>query len=329
MIFYESMCTDPRWNLALEEYMFDHMDSSQNYFMLWQNRNTIVVGKNQNTVAEINNDFVREHGITVVRRLSGGGAVYHDLGNLNFTFIADADQMQQINLQIFCRPIVETLRSFGVQAELSGRNDITVDGKKFSGNSQYLKNGRVMHHGTLLFSSDLSVVGKALHVDREKMESKGIKSVQSRVTNLKDYLPEDVTMEVFKQRLLQCLAVTAPIQTMTLPDGAEAEIARLRQQRYDTWEWNYGKSPEYSTTQKRRIEGCGTVEVSLSVKNGLIEALRFCGDFFGSGELSVLANSLKGCPCRRDAVEKLLSTLELEWYIAGISPRQLAELIVP
>lgn len=328
MIFYESKRTDPRWNLALEEYMFDYMDSSQNYFMLWQNHNTIVVGKNQNTVSEINNDFVREHGITVVRRLSGGGAVYHDLGNLNFTFIADADQMQQINLQIFCQPIVETLRSFGVQAELSGRNDITVDGKKFSGNSQYLKNGRVMHHGTLLFNSDLSVVGNALHVDREKMESKGIKSVQSRVTNLKEYLPEDVTMELFKARLLQCLAATTPIQTMELPDGAEEEIARLRQERYDTWEWNYGKSPEYSTTQKRRIEGCGTVEVSLSVKNGLIEGLRLCGDFFGSGDLSDLADSLQGCPCRRDAVAEVLANLDLKWYIAGITPQQLAEIIV-
>ena len=329
MLFYESKCTDPKWNLALEEYVFDRMDPSQSYFMLWQNNNTIVVGKNQNTVSEINNDFVREHGITVVRRLSGGGAVYHDLGNLNFTFIADADQMQQINLQIFCQPIVETLRSFGVQAELSGRNDITVDGKKFSGNSQYLKNGRVLHHGTLLFSSDLSVVGKALRVDREKIESKGIKSVQSRVTNLNSYLPGDVTMEVFKRRLLQCLSAATPIQPMKLPHSAGEEIARLRRQRYDTWEWNYGKSPEYSTTRKRRIEGCGTVEVSLSVSKGLIGDLRFCGDFFGSGDLSVLAYTLKNCPCRRDAVEKILSSLNLEWYIAGITPRQLSEIIVP
>lgn len=329
MLFYESKCTDPRWNLALEEYIFESMDPSRNYFMLWQNHNTIVVGKNQNTVAEINNEFVREHGITVVRRLSGGGAVYHDLGNLNFTFITDADQMQQIDLQAFCRPIVETLRSFGVQAELSGRNDITVSGKKFSGNSQYLKNGRVMHHGTLMFNSDLSIVSKALRVDREKIESKGIKSVRSRVTNLKEHLPEDVTLEVFKQRLLQCLTAATPIQPVALPDGAEEEIARLRQRRYDTWEWNYGRSPEYSTTQKCRIEGCGTVEVSMSVKKGAIEDLCFYGDFFGSGDLSVLTNALKGCPCRRDAVERLLSGLDLEWYITGITAQKLAEVIAP
>lgn len=145
MEYINSPCTDPCWNLALEQYVFDSLDRSKSYFMLWQNHNTIVVGKNQNTVAEINSDFVRAHDITVVRRLSGGGAVYHDLGNLNFTFITDADKMDGIDLHMFCVPIVETLRSFGVQAEISGRNDITVDGKKFSGNSQYVREGRVMH----------------------------------------------------------------------------------------------------------------------------------------------------------------------------------------
>ena len=329
MEFIESKCTDPKWNLALEEYVFDYMDPSRSYFMLWQNRNTIVVGKFQNTAGEVDNEFVRQHGITVVRRLSGGGAVYHDLGNLNFTFIADAADMQRINLQVFCQPILETLRSFGVPAELSGRNDMIIEGRKFSGNAQYLKNGRVMHHGTLLFDSDLSIMNRALHVDRTKMESKGIQSVESRVTNLKEYLPSDVTMDVFKQRLLLHLSQAAPLNTIHLTAEDEETIARLRRERYDTWEWNYGKSPAYHTTRKLRIEGCGTVEVCLSVEAGLISQLRFQGDFFGNRDPSILADALLGCPCRRDAVEALLHTLAPDQYINKITINALAQLIAP
>ena len=222
MEYINSPRTDPCWNLALEQYVFDSLDRSKSYFMLWQNHNTIVVGKNQNTVAEINSDFVRAHDITVVRRLSGGGAVYHDLGNLNFTFITDADKMDGIDLHMFCVPIVETLRSFGVQAEISGRNDITVDGKKFSGNSQYVREGRVMHHGTIMFDSDLTTVTQALQVDRDKIQSKGIKSVASRVTNLRPYMPEGTTLAQFRQRLLEYLSVAEPLHTLTLTAAAPA-----------------------------------------------------------------------------------------------------------
>ena len=224
MEYINSPRTDPCWNLALEQYVFDSMDRSKSYFMLWQNHNTIVVGKNQNTVEEINSDFVRAHDITVVRRLSGGGAVYHDLGNLNFTFITDADKMDGIDLHMFCVPIVETLRSFGVQAEISGRNDITVDGKKFSGNSQYVREGRVMHHGTIMFDSDLTTVTQALQVDRDKIQSKGIKSVASRVTNLRPYMPEGTTLDQFRQRLLAYLNAAEPLHSLTLTAADEQQI---------------------------------------------------------------------------------------------------------
>ena len=329
MDFIESKCTDPRWNLALEEYVFECLDPSRSYLMLWQNQNTIVVGKFQNTAGEIDNEFVRQHGITVVRRLSGGGAVYHDLGNLNFTFITDADPSGQIDLRSFCLPILETLRSFGVPAELSGRNDMIIEGRKFSGNAQYRKNGRVMHHGTLLFDSDLSIMSKALHVDRSKMESKGIQSVESRVTNLKEHLPPDVTMDVFKQRLIRHLSQASPLNCLQLTAKDEDAIDHLRRQRYDTWEWNYGRSPAYHTSRKLRIEGCGTVEACLSVESGLISQLRFQGDFFGTEDPSILANALTGCPCRREAVERLLLTLDPGRYISGITTDALLQLIVP
>lgn len=328
MEYINSPCTDPCWNLALEQYVFDSLDRSKSYFMLWQNHNTIVVGKNQNTVAEINSDFVRAHDITVVRRLSGGGAVYHDLGNLNFTFITDADKMDGIDLHMFCVPIVETLRSFGVQAEISGRNDITVDGKKFSGNSQYVREGRVMHHGTIMFDSDLTTVTQALQVDRDKIQSKGIKSVASRVTNLRPYMPEGTTLAQFRQRLLEYLSAAEPLHTLTLTAADETQIEAIRAARYATWEWNYGRSPAYTDRRRCRFEGCGQVEVSLSVAQGKLADFQFFGDFFGSGDTARLSQLLLGCPYRREDVLHRLETVDLETYIHNVTPAQLAELIV-
>ena len=160
--------------------------------MLWQNDNAVIIGKYQNTLAEINQPYVEAHKIKVVRRLSGGGAVYHDLGNLNYTYITDAGELGTLNMRVFCEPIVKALAEFGVTAEINGRNDMTIHGKKFSGNAQYIRHGRVMHHGTLLYNSDLSAVSKALQVDPEKIRAKGMESVRSRVTNIRRYLKEDV-----------------------------------------------------------------------------------------------------------------------------------------
>lgn len=201
--YLDLMTTDPSYNLAMEQYVFDCLPRDRMYFMLWQNDNAIIVGKYQNTISEINEQAVRERGIRVVRRLSGGGAVYHDMGNLNFTFITDAGGSSALDMKLFCAPVVRTLAALGVKAEVNGRNDITIDGKKFSGNSQYLRQGRVMHHGTIMFDSDLSVVGEALRVDPTKIQTKGIRSVRSRVTNVAEHLPERVTLPEFRRILLE------------------------------------------------------------------------------------------------------------------------------
>lgn len=327
MIFYRSPSTDPAWNLAMEEYFFEKMDRSRSYFLLWQNHNTVVIGKNQNTMAEIDREYVRRNDIRVVRRLSGGGAVYHDDGNLNFTFITDAPEGGQIDLHRFCLPIAQALRSFGVEAVIGGRNDITVDGKKFSGNAQYVRQGRVMHHGTLMFDSDLTVLQKALRVDREKIASKGILSVASRVTNLRPYLPEGVNIELFAQRLLEALAGGETPPLLELTESDLAEIQQRKEARYDTWEWNYGRSPECTVVNSRRIEGCGMVRVHLRLECGCIRELQITGDFFGNRDAGELCALLDGCECRNEAILQRLADVPTEEYIHNLSGRELAALL--
>lgn len=327
MRYIESSCTDPRWNLAMEEYVFSRMDPKHTYFILWQNHNTIVIGKNQNTVAEVNAQFVKENDISVVRRLSGGGAVYHDLGNLNFTFIADADKMNEIDFGRFCLPVIQTLQKLGIPAELNGRNDMTIQGKKFSGNSQYTRNGRVLHHGTLLFSSNLGVVSQALQVNKEKLLSKGISSVSSRVCNISDYLPEQITIADFKRELLRSILQSESPETYIFsPEDLDA-IQKIKETRYDLWDWNYGYSPRYEITKSRRFEGCGTVEVSYSVDRGVIQGLQFLGDFFHVGNPDELAQLLTGCCIQRQALEQRLSNNLAASYIKNLNSRDLVDLI--
>jgi len=186
--------TDPHFNLALEEYVMTNCKDGETYFLLWQNEPSIIIGKHQNTVEEINSSFVKDNNIHVVRRLSGGGAVYHDLGNLNFTFIIGSGKEGMFDFGKFTQPIVKMLQSRGVNAELNGRNDLTIEGKKFSGNSQYIKNNRLLHHGTLLFNSNLEDVAKALMVSGEKIESKGVKSIRSRVTNILEHMADKISV---------------------------------------------------------------------------------------------------------------------------------------
>ena len=329
MIIFESPSLDPRWNLALEEYFFEYMDPRQSYLLLWRNRNTVVIGKNQNTASEIDGDYVREHDITVVRRLSGGGAVYHDDGNLNFTFITDAPEDGKIDLHRFCVPVAETLRSLGVAVEISGRNDMLVDGKKFSGNAQYVRRGRVMHHGTLMFDSDLSVLGNVLRANKEKIRSKGVASTVSRVTNLRPYLPENVTMADFSKRLKEYFAATDSLEEYSLEDADLKTIQRLKEERYDTWEWNYGKFSECDWSNSERVEGCGCIQAQLRVENGEIRDLLLRGDFFGNGDVDELTSQLEGCRFSREAVMERLQDIPVEYYIHRLTKEKLAELLTP
>ena len=319
--------TDPAWNLAMEQVVFDRLPRDRAYVMLWQNDNAIIIGKHQNALAEIDRAYVDAHGIRVVRRLSGGGAVYHDMGNLNFTFITDAADTEHLNFRLFCQPVVDTLAALGVRAEVNGRNDITIDGRKFSGNSQYIRQGRVMHHGTILFDSDLDVVNHALRVDPAKIRSKGVASVRSRVTNVRPYLPEDVDLPTFRALLLQSILSETPGEPYALTEDDLAAVEELRRTRYGTSEWNYGSSPRCTVVKKQRIEGCGTVEVYLTVDRGVITDAAFRGDFFSAAEPEELAQHLTGLRPQAEEYAHALERIDVGRYFAGMTNRQFLELL--
>ena len=326
MIYLESPSTDPYFNLAMEEYIFSRLDQSKQYFMLWQNDNTIVVGKYQNTAEEINQQFVEEHGIKVARRLSGGGAVYHDRGNLNFTFIVDQRDLSDFNFEVFVVPVIKALQRIGVHAEFNGRNDLTINGKKFSGNSQYTKHGRILHHGCIMLDSNLTNVSDALNVKDAKFESKGVKSVRSRVTTINAAAPEPVTMKQFKCILKDAIAEETPLEPLTLNEAQMAEVRMLRDSKYATWDWNYGFPPAYEMQREKKFP-YGLVCVCLSTEHGRIKSLRFYGDFFGNGDLSALEESLVGSRLGEDLKQRLLQ-LDLGNYINGTTADDLYRLIM-
>lgn len=305
--YLETGSTDPYYNLAFEEFVLKNRTEGA-YLILWQNDNTIVIGRNQNTEAEINRECVEKYRINVVRRTTGGGAVYHDLGNLNYSFITDAGDTEQLSIARFTEPVVKALRSLGLDAEASGRNDIMVCGRKVSGTAQRIYKDRVLHHGTLLFDSDPDMIQKALNVDPEKFRSKSAVSVRSRVGNIRDMLPEDkrgMQIGEFKERILAELAEGGFEKDELAPEEIAA-VVKLKEEQYDTWEWNYGRSPRFEIENKRRFDG-GTLEVRVAVeREGKIKDIVFFGDFLASVPLDGLAEDLKGCRFERGEVSEVL-----------------------
>lgn len=329
MIYIASPSVDPYFNLALEQYVFDTMDHQESYFMLWHNDNAIIIGKHQNTIQEINTDFVKQKDIKVVRRLSGGGAVYHDLGNINFTFIVPAkNNYSEFNFADFCRPVVETLKTVGADAQISGRNDMTIGGKKFSGNSQYAKKGKVMHHGTIMYDSNLDVVTDSLKVSGDKIQSKGVSSIRDRVTNIKPHMTEDISIEEFKQRLVENIFDGEEVKQYFLTEKDMAEINKIRDERYATWEWNYGFSPQYSIQKERRFPNVGKIEVYMEVENGRITEFDVAGDYFGNGNKEDLQKLLIGKQVKADAIAEAIQDIEIGHYFNNLEKEDFVNLMV-
>ena len=317
-IFFQPT-TDPAFNLAVEEYLLYH--TQDDCLMLWQNDKSIIVGKNQNTAAEINRAYVTEHQIPVIRRLTGGGAVFHDLGNLNYTFIRRNARDSFNDFKAFSQPVVDLLCSLGVPATQSGRNDLLADGKKFSGNAQVAHGDSVLHHGTLLFSANMDNLTQALNVHPLKVKSKGVASVRSRVTNLSEYI--DLTPKAFADLLL------SQIEGELRPLSAEetAQVEAIRADRYDTWEWNYGTRLPYEIRNTAYFPA-GLITAEVSVTDNHIGGVRLSGDFFGKKDVSELEEALVGVLYRDEDLKKVLDNLPLNDYIVGATTSDLLSILL-
>ncbi|MEW4308735.1 lipoate--protein ligase [Rossellomorea marisflavi] len=318
--------TDPRINLAIEEYALKNLDIDESYLLFYINEPSIIIGKNQNTIEEINTDYVEKQGLHVVRRLSGGGAVYHDLGNLNFSFITKDDGDSFHNFKKFTEPVIEALNKLGVKAELSGRNDILAEGRKISGNAQFSTRGRMFSHGTLLFDSEMENVVSALRVKKDKIESKGIKSIRSRVANISEFLEGKLTIEEFRSTLLKYIFNDSDVEEYVLTDEDWDRIHALSKERYQNWDWNYGKSPSFNLQHSHRFP-VGQIDVRLEVRKGTIENCKIYGDFFGVGNVDEIEEKLTGTRYERSEIEHVLEDMDIQHYFGKVTKEEFIDLV--
>ncbi|MCY7187540.1 lipoate--protein ligase [Streptococcus gallolyticus] len=319
---------NPAYNVALEAYAFRELLAEDELFILWINEPTIVIGKHQNAIEEINKTYTDEHGIHVVRRLSGGGAVYHDLNNLNYTIISNKSQEGAFDFKTFSQPVIETLADLGVAANFTGRNDLEIDGKKFCGNAQAYYKGRMMHHGCLLFDVDMTVLGNALQVSKDKIESKGVKSVRARVTNILDELPEKMTVEAFSNQLLNKMKESYPDMTeYVFSDDELQKIQALADQQFATWDWTYGKAPEYTIKRSVRYPA-GKITTYANVEKSVIKGIKIYGDFFGIKDVADIEQALIGLRYEYSDVLDKLQTIDTTQYFTNITPQEIAKAIV-
>ncbi|MEG2707544.1 MAG: lipoate--protein ligase [Vagococcus sp.] len=325
--------TDPRINLAIETYLVQEMPLDEPILLFYINEPSIIVGRNQNTIEEINTEYVEKQGIHVVRRLSGGGAVYHDGGNLNFSFIMPDDGESFRNFGKVTQPIIDALHDMGVEgAELKGRNDLVIDDKKFSGNAMYSTNGRMFAHGTLMFDSDVNEVVNALKVRKDKIESKGIKSIRSRVTNIKPYLTDshqNMSTEDFRQEILLKIFETDNLDDVNVYKLTEKDwekINAISDKLYRNWDWNYGRSPEFDLVRRQRF-AIGSIEAKMNVSEGEIKEIKLFGDFFGLGEISDVEKVLTGIKYDKESIREAVETIDVKKYFGNIESEDLVGLL--
>lgn len=324
MRYIDNNCTNPYFNLALEEYLL--REKNGEYFVLWRNEPCIVVGKNQNTLSEINEEYIKKHNIKVVRRQSGGGAVFHDLGNLNFTFIVEDDGKKFNDFETFVIPIIGVLNELGVKAEFSGRNDLLIEGKKFSGNAQCKYKNRVMHHGTLLFSSDIVNLSDALISKPIKFSDKAVKSVSSRITNINEYLNNSINVTEFKDKIFEYISRAEDEKAITSLTSKEVEeVNDLVKTKYETWQWNFGQSPKYNFFNEKKFSA-GTVELSIDVEKGVMKRIRIFGDFFGEGNIEDIEKALTDKKHNNEEIQSVLATMDIKKYFGNVSKEEFLSL---
>lgn len=320
MIYVVNNSNNPYFNHAAEEYLLTTFQDE--IFMLWINKPSILIGRNQNTLSEINSDYITSNNIDVVRRLSGGGAVFNDLGNMNFTFITNRSNSNiptKDGFERFALPVINALDSLNITAKFTGRNDITIDGKKFSGNAQYFSKDKLLHHGTLLYNCDLQGLSKALKCKPLKFKDKGIKSISSRVTNISSHMNSTMDLYEFKNYLINFVMKCNNINTVyEFTDQDIIEIEKIMKSKFETWEWNYGKSPDYSYEHSSKYP-CGSIEYHVNVNNGIITNISLYGDFFGEKNINELESKIIGINHNLTDLSEALKDVAMDQYVKGLS----------
>ena len=325
MRYLKNPSTNPYYNMAFDEYCLESLPIDEPIFFLWQNRPAVIVGYNQEVNTEVNLDYLKEKGIDLVRRVTGGGAVYHDLENLNYTIVGRSEDLER-DYPEYAALMMKALQALGVPATLSGRNDILVDGKKVSGFAKRVCKNRLMVHGTLMYNVDVDVLTHVLNPSTTKLQSKGIASVRSRVTNLCNYLPELSDIQAFKNRLEEILSNNYSDAEYKLSETDLAHIQQLTDEKFATWEWNYGRSPKATLVHSARL-ACGTVEIHLTLAENRIASCRFGGDFLGNLPASDVEKALTGIPYEINEIRKCLSKLEISRYFDRVSADNLLEMM--
>lgn len=306
--YIESTGVNPHRNLAMEEYLFSRCEEDEVILYLWQNENTIVIGKNQNAWKECRISKIEEEGAVIARRISGGGAVFHDLGNLNFTFLASKENY---DLKKQLEVILRAVQKLGIHAEASGRNDILVDGQKFSGNAFHEHKGRCYHHGTIMVNVKLGELNKYLNVSKKKLESKGIRSVRSRVTNLIDYNPK-LTIDQLKKALRETFEeVYGHKSRIIKEDELDQAAVRSLYEKYSSWDWVYGRKFEFQYEVSERF-GWGQVDLQFQVDSGMITDLAVYSDSLKPEVIQELPEKLKGIRYNNQAMGEKLGELHSE-----------------
>lgn len=323
MIYINCDSTDAKFNFALETYAMHELDISDEYFMFWRTSPTLMVGRFQNTLSEINMRYAKEHDINIVRRITGGGTIYTDLNGWQFSFIVK--RRGSIEFKTFTQPIIDALASLGIEAQLTGRNDLTIGGRKFSGNAQYIGRDFTLHHGSILFDTDLEALVRALSVDDEKIVSKGIKSVRQRVTNVSEHLKKRMTSVEFRDAMLSHLLRGA--DTYELSKADIDRISEIKQSKFDTWEWNFGSSPKFNVTKEKRFAG-GKLCAKVLVEKGRIAAIKFFGDFFAAEGIEELEKALAGCRYEYADIKNALISARAGDFIYNITTDEILSCII-